>query len=119
VPIANIERRGRALDRDADEIAARAHAEAVAGIVVGLPLNIDGTAGAQARRARGLGRRLARASGLPVYFQDERMSSFIVERRMEEARPRSRGGARRHLDDLAAAVILQRYLDALRTGDGA
>ncbi|HEY7296224.1 MAG TPA: Holliday junction resolvase RuvX [Dehalococcoidia bacterium] len=116
VPIAIIERRGRALDRVAEEIAARGRIEAVEGIIVGLPLNIDGTAGSQARRARGLGRRIAQASGLPVEYWDERMSSFIAESRLAEARAASGRRGRRHADDLAAAVILQSYLDARRQG---
>ncbi|HLZ71277.1 MAG TPA: Holliday junction resolvase RuvX [Dehalococcoidia bacterium] len=116
VPLAIIERRGRALDRVAEEIAARAHAEAAETIIVGLPLNIDGTEGRQAKRARGLGRRIAAASGLPLAYWDERMSSFIAESRLAEARAASVRRGRRHVDDLAAAVILQSYLDARRGG---
>ncbi len=116
VPIAIIERRGRALDRVAEEIAARAQAEAAEGIIVGLPLNIDGTAGPQARRARGLGRRIETASGLPLEYWDERMSSFIAESRLAEAQAVASRRRPRHVDDLAAAVILQSYLDARRRG---
>lgn len=119
VPIAIIERRGRALDRVAEEIAARAQAEGVEAIVVGLPRNIDGSEGPQARRARGLGRRIASASGLPLQYWDERMSSFIAESRLAESRAASGRRGRRHVDDLAAAVILQAYLDAQRPGGGA
>jgi putative Holliday junction resolvase len=110
VPLAIIERRGRALDRVAEDVAARARAEGVAGIVVGLPRNIDGSEGQQAVRARAFGRRLAATTGLPVIYQDERMSSFIAEQQMRAA-GRRRGT---HVDDAAAAVILQSYLDAAR-----
>jgi len=117
VPLAIIERRGRALDEVAAEIAALARAEACAGIIVGLPRNIDGTEGAQALRARGLGRRLAAASALPLEYWDERMSSFIAESRAAAAAAPGRKRRPRHMDDLAAAVILQTYLDARRTAE--
>jgi putative Holliday junction resolvase len=110
VPLTIIERRGRALDRVAEEIAALSASSEAEGIVVGLPLNMDGTEGAQARHARSLGRRIATAAGLPVHYWDERLSSFAAEQLMAEApRMRRRRGGR--IDDLAAAVILQSFLD--------
>jgi putative Holliday junction resolvase len=115
VPLAIIERRGRTLDRVADEVAARAGEAEVAGIVVGLPLNMDGTEGEQARKARAFARRLAARTGLPLAFSDERLSSFSVEQALA-----SRGERRRrpHADDLAAAAILQAYLDRAASVSG-
>src|SRR5438067_6076172 len=81
VPLGIIDRGRRTLDRLAAEIVAKARREGVEGFVVGLPLNMDGSAGVQAARARSLGRRLAAASALPLIFWDERMSSFIAKQR--------------------------------------
>ncbi|MHB8574143.1 MAG: Holliday junction resolvase RuvX [Dehalococcoidia bacterium] len=113
LPLCIIERKGRSLDRLAAEIAALAVREAAEAIVVGLPLNMDGSEGFQAARARSLGRRLALTSGLPLTYWDERMSSFIAEQAQERASVTGAGRRRtRHTDDLAAAVILQRLFDA-------
>ena len=110
VPLAIIERRGRALDRVADDVAKRAREAGVEGIVIGLPLNMDGSEGAQARKARAFGRRLAARTGLPLAYHDERLSSFSVEHVLQSGSARGRS-ARRRVDDLAAAAILQAYLD--------
>lgn len=109
VPLCIIEHKGRSLDNVAAAILARARGDGAGGLVVGLPLNMDGSEGFQARRARSLGRRLGTA-GLPMEYWDERMSSYIAEQRTSEL-PGYRE-RRRHTDDLAAAVILQSFLDA-------
>jgi putative Holliday junction resolvase len=84
--------------------------ERVGHIVVGLPLNADGSEGAQARRARDFARAAERVLGLPVTLWDERLSS-----REAQAIVHAQGGRRRTaIDDVAAAVILQDYLDAQR-----
>jgi putative Holliday junction resolvase len=77
-----------------------------------LPLNMDGTHGPQARGVEKLGAALAATCDLPITYWDERLSSFIAEQRLAEA-PRRRS---RHADDLAAAIILQSYLDARAAG---
>ncbi|MSQ41817.1 MAG: Holliday junction resolvase RuvX [Dehalococcoidia bacterium] len=94
-------------------IAAR---EGVGGIVVGLPLHADGGEGEAVRMARRLGDRLARALAIPVEYEDERFSSAEAQAPAEAGR-----GARsaRPRDDLAAAVILQRFIDRRRGGRGA
>src|SRR2546423_1248906 len=78
LPLAIIERRRRRLDAVAAEVVVRAREASVAGIVVGLPLNADGTEGEQSVKARAFGRRLAQLSGLPLEYWDERLSSFRV-----------------------------------------
>ncbi len=83
--------------------------------VIGLPLSLDGTEGPQARRTRSLAAKLARYLPVPVEFADERLSSVEAERRMAEAGASSRD-RRGSVDMVAAAVILQSYLDA-RTHD--
>ncbi len=107
-PFAIIERRGRGLDWTARQIAEHARQRRAEAMIVGLPLNMDGSFGPQAVKARALGRRAAEASGLPLEFWDERLSSFIAEQRLASAP----GRRNRHSDDLAAAVILQSYIDA-------
>jgi len=114
VPLGIIERKGRGLDWTAGVIAEHARSSGVEGIVVGLPLNMDGSFGPQAAKARALGRRAAAAAGLAVEFQDERMSSFIAEQRLQSVHRQGRGRRRQHVDDLAAAVILQSFLDGRR-----
>jgi putative Holliday junction resolvase len=110
-PFAIIERRGRGLTWSAEAVAARAREAGAELVVVGLPLNVDGSAGLQVARARALGRRIQQSTGLPVRYWDERMSTFIAEQRATELQT-SRHERMVHADHLAASVILQAYLDA-------
>ena len=85
------------------------HEEGATHLLVGLPLNMDGTAGAAAKSARAFGDRLARATGLPVSYVDERLSS---EAALDLARNASGGRrVRKPIDDLAAAILLQGWFD--------
>jgi putative Holliday junction resolvase len=91
------------------------HKEGVRRLVVGLPLNMDDSVGDAARRTVAWARELSAASGTPVVFVDERLSSFAAEQRLAE---RKRGGERmthgdkkQRLDALAAAGFLQEFLD--------
>jgi putative Holliday junction resolvase len=98
-----------------DEIAALADREGVACVVVGLPLNADGSEGRQARRARELARLVGQVLNRPVELWDERLSSQEAEAILraqgrDPRRVRAQGG----IDAVAAAVILQSYLDARR-----
>ena len=88
----------------------------VAGLVLGLPLNMDGSEGPMAQAARALARNLDAAFGLPVLLQDERLTTFAVRDAIEEGRlprPRRKGEP---LDHYAAAVILEDALRALAAG---
>ena len=80
-------------------------------LVVGLPLNMDGSEGPQAKAAREFGRSLERVAGLPVQFWDERLTSHSAEEAMGEA-DLTRGQMKGRLDRVAAAIMLQSYLDA-------
>jgi putative Holliday junction resolvase len=82
-------------------------------IVVGLPLNMDGSEGPQAASCRQLGRALAEASGIAVEHWDERLSTVAAERFLLEGDV-SRRKRRNVVDSLAAAIILQGWLDAHR-----
>ncbi len=95
--------------------------ERAGGIVVGLPLLLDGSEGEAARSARRLGSRLA-ALGLPVEYCDERLTTWAAEEALRRAGARAPGRSRPP-DDIAAAMILQRFLDERRgapaaTGSG-
>lgn len=94
-----------------------AHREGVDRVVVGLPRNMDGSEGAQAAEARAFGGRLA-ASGLTVAFVDERLTSWAAGQELGEAGRRPDRGSG-ELDSAAARLILQDYLDAQGTPDGA
>lgn len=82
-------------------------------IVVGLPRRLDGSHGPEARAARELAQALRRASGLPVELVDERLTTAQAERSMIEQRVR-RAKRRATIDSVAAALLLQSYLDARR-----
>jgi putative Holliday junction resolvase len=79
---------------------------------------MDGSEGEQARKARAFGRRLERIGGLPTVYWDERLSSFYAEQKLRESAGSGRRAERRPSDDLAAAAILQSYLDAQRRRTG-
>jgi putative Holliday junction resolvase len=105
-------KRGR-LAAAAAEVAAIARKEGAGGLVVGLPLGMDGSFGPAAQAAKDWGRALAEAAGLPVAFWDERLSSAAVNRAMIEA-DLSRAKRAERVDAAAAAYMLQAALDATR-----
>jgi putative Holliday junction resolvase len=95
----------------ADEIARLAAEEdGVTSIVVGLPKRLDGTANDMTPRVLAFADGLRAASGLPVLFQDERLSSREAESRLA-VREKDWRARKKKLDAAAAAVILQDYLD--------
>ena len=87
------------------------HDEPVGSIVVGLPMRLDGTATPQTLRARKLAALLAAQLSVPVFMQDERLSSHEAEERLA-LREKDWRRRKKMLDAAAAAVILQDYLDA-------
>ena len=87
--------------------------EQVDALLVGLPYNMDGSEGPQAKTVRNYVRHLSRHISLPIPFVDERLSSFAADEIIRQNRPRKPGGPKVHNDDVAAAVILQAYLDNL------
>jgi putative Holliday junction resolvase len=103
-----LQRRGG--DGDIAALSELARAEEVSLVVIGLPMNMDGSEGSQAAAARAFGERLA-AIGLRIVYADERLSSWEAGVRLAEAgnRPSRRSG---DLDSAAARLILQQYLDA-------
>lgn len=102
---------------DARRISALMQETGASGVVLGLPRNMDGSLGPQAREAKGLGERLE-ACGITVYYQDERLSSFEAEEALRKRGLDSRR-IKDQVDQTAAAFILQRYLDSLGYNDKA
>lgn len=84
------------------------------GIVIGLPVNMDGSEGPRAQSARAFARNLFRLQDFPIAFWDERLSSAAVNRMMIDEMDMTRGRRAEVVDKLAAAYILQGALDRLR-----
>lgn len=106
IPLEVIER--KSLARDLDRVVARLAELEVSQVVVGLPLNMDGTESPQAHAATRFADQLRDTSGLVVELFDERLTSFEARERFRELgrRRRPRGG----IDAIAAAVILEGWL---------
>lgn len=87
----------------------------VGALVIGLPVNMDGTEGPRCQSNRAFARNLLRLRELPIAFWDERMSTMAVNRVLIEEADVSRGRRAELVDKMAAAWILQGALDRLRT----
>lgn len=98
---------------DAKALLDLAAAENIGLLVLGLPLNMDGTEGPRAQSTRAFQRNLAKLTDIPMVFWDERLSTVAVTRTMLEA-DLSRAKRAENVDKLAAAYILQSFLDAFR-----
>lgn len=85
----------------------------VARIVVGLPIGLSGREGPQARIVRGVADQLAKSLEIDIVYSDERMSSAVAEQALISQKTR-RDKRKQHIDNMAAAVILQGYLDEQR-----
>jgi putative Holliday junction resolvase len=99
---------------DAKALAEIVAKEGVGGLVIGLPINLDGSEGPRAQSTRTFARNLAGHIPLPMAFWDERLSTAAVERHLIEA-DASRKRRAQVIDRMAAAYILQGALDRLKT----
>jgi putative Holliday junction resolvase len=90
--------------------------ESVGGLVIGLPLSMDGSFGPAAQAARDFGRDLARALSLPWAMMDERLSSAAAQRALTAEADLSRARRAQLVDAMAAAWMLQAFLDSTRAG---
>ena len=113
-PLGVLERRRR-LRQDLRRIAAIVQQRDVELVVVGLPLEMDGTEGKKAREVRQFVAALREVVGVPVVAWDERLTTVEAHARLREGGHRRRGRAAR-ADQAAAAIVLQAYLDARRAG---
>jgi putative holliday junction resolvase len=100
--------------KDAARLVALADERKVVGIVLGLPLNMDGSEGPRAQATRAFARNFSRVSALGIGLWDERLSTAAVERQLIEADV-SRAKRAKSIDQHAAVFILQGALDRLRT----
>ncbi len=104
--------------RDLQALRALVEERGVRGVVIGLPLNMDGSSGPRAQASRAYARNLAQEPGglgLPVLLWDERWSTASAERAMID-QDMSRAKRAEKIDSHAAAVILQAAIDALAGG---
>ena len=81
-------------------------------IVVGLPLSMDGSMGRQAEKVKSFAQKLSSHTEVPVEFRDERLTTVSAKRLMQSVGRKKTGGKARD-DAIAAALILQGYLDEL------
>ncbi|MGO8953660.1 MAG: Holliday junction resolvase RuvX [Rhodomicrobium sp.] len=95
---------------DAARLLALAKEHGAGGLVIGLPINLDGTEGPRAQSTRAFARNLAQLTDLPMAFWDERLSTAAAERALLEA-DTSRKRRAELIDKMAAAYILQGALD--------
>lgn len=106
-------RRSRFSD-DAEALLKLAAEHQVGGFVVGLPLNLDGSAGPRVQSTRAFARNLAKLTSIPIFLWDERLSTVAAERALLEADvTRKRRAA--VIDKVAATLILQGALDRMRS----
>ena len=99
--------------KDADALLAILDRFDIGGLVIGLPLNMDGSEGPRAQATRAFARNLAARTDRPIAFWDERLSTAAVTRTLLEA-DASRARRAELVDKMAAAYILQGALDRLR-----
>jgi putative Holliday junction resolvase len=114
-PLATVQRGGRDLQELHDLI----RQWRVAHVVIGLPTGLSGREGPQAASVRSFAEALAAAleEGVELLFWDERLTTVIAERSLIEAGT-SRARRKERIDAVAAAVLLQSYLDAARSRSG-
>ncbi|MFM7334317.1 MAG: Holliday junction resolvase RuvX [Tabrizicola sp.] len=97
---------------DAGRLLALLEARAAAGIVLGLPLNMDGSAGPRVQSTQAFARNLEKLTELPICYWDERLSTVAAERALLEA-DTSRKRRKEVIDQVAAGYILQGALDRM------
>lgn len=105
----------RSLREDVERLKRMAQERSVERFVVGLPLNMDGSESPMAREVRQFGERLRSETGIEVFYQDERLTSFEAEERLKQRGmslkrmlEAKRQGA---VDEMAAVIVLEDYLE--------
>lgn len=101
--------RSEGRDKDVAYFTQMAKSRGCDGIVIGLPLNMDGTEGDRAALVRDFGEALAAASGLSVEYEDERLTTVEAEEMLIEA-GLSRQERKKVIDKVAAEIILRSFL---------
>jgi putative holliday junction resolvase len=108
-PVLTLERKANAR-ADLRSLARLARRFGVAGIVVGLPLHLSGEEGSQAKKTRAFAGELGKLTGLPIHFEDERLTTEAAHAVLYEA-GRKRQTHRKLVDQVAAVVILEGFLE--------
>lgn len=103
--------RGKSKRADHDAIARIVREEEAEAIVVGLPLNMDGSRGSAAKAAVAEAEQISTVAGVPTHLHDERLTTVTAERALKKANMRAED-RRNVVDKVAAAVLLQSWLDA-------
>ena len=103
-----------AFTADAQRLLALATERKAVAFVLGLPINMDGSEGPRAQSTRAFARNLARLTELPIAFWDERLSTAAVQRMLTDEADMSRKRRAEVVDKMAAAYILQGFLEAVR-----
>ena len=102
--------KSESMRKNIDAMAKLAREESVGLIVVGLPLNMDGSEGERASKTRSFGKVLSKVTGLEVEYVDERLTSVEAEEIMDTVGVK-KGKHKVIIDTIAAQIILQTYLD--------
>ena len=101
----------RSIEHDLESIRASLAGRDIERVVIGLPLNMNGTEGPQARHVRRFADRLRDGMGLPVELYDERLTSFEARERLRGTVMR-RARRKREVDAIAAGLILEGWLES-------
>lgn len=102
--------KSQSMRKDIDYVADIVKKHSCEKIVLGLPLNMNGTEGPRADKTRAFGRNLEKVTQIPVVYKDERLTTVQVERAFEEGNVR-KDKRKQIVDRNAAVIILQSYLD--------
>ena len=113
-PIKTIKRKNFSID--AGQLLEIISTKNCCGIIIGLPKNMDGTEGPRAQSTRAFGKNFSSKTMLPITFWDERLSTVAAEKALLEA-DTSRKRRSEVIDHVAAAYILQGFLDRLKILD--
>ena len=113
-PIKTIKR--KKFSADADQLLGIISIKNCCGVVVGLPKNMDGSEGPRAQSTRAFARNFSKKTTLPISFWDERLSTVAAEKALLEA-DTTRKRRAEVIDHVAAAYILQGFLDRLKILD--
>ncbi len=97
-------------EQDTKYIAGLVNELGVGEIVIGLPLKMDGTEGQSVSMAKSFGEKLSQLTDVPIFYQDERLSTVTAEKILIESGMR-REKRKDKIDSIAATIILQTYLD--------
>ena len=106
--------RAEGMRRTAEEVAAAAAEKSAELIVVGNPINMNGTEGPRSEKCRAFAKMLGELSGIPVELYDERLTTVSAHNIMSELNVRGKK-RKDNVDELSATIILQDYIDRHKT----